>query len=77
MCTVSIKEGQNLPQQHKKRCGKCLESQPTEQKQKNALPTKMIEKIQNLGTKIGWLLTIPLLKTLLFYLQKLLVDQLC
>ena len=76
MCTVSIKEGRNLPQQRKERCGKCLESQPTEQKRKRP-PNKMIEKIQNLGTKIGWLLTIPLLKTLLFYLQKLLVDQLC
>ena len=57
------------------RCRKCLKSQPTEQREKKRPPNKM--KIQNLGTKIGWLLTIPLLKTLLFYLQKLLVDQLC
>jgi len=52
---VSIKEGQNLPQQHKKRCRKCLESQPTEQKQKLP-PNKNDKKDTKFGNK-DWMVT--------------------
>ena len=55
MCTVSSKEGRNLPQQRKKRCGKCLESQPTEQKRKRP-PNKIIKKDTKFGNK-DWMVT--------------------